>query len=108
MTPLQQALADYLGIRRLLGFELEQTEAVLEKYLTFMERAGASQITTELAVMFAKLPIDADRRWWRQRLGIVRTFARYAATIDPSSGGRHAFCVSAVVRLTVTPVSGNV
>ena len=85
MTDLRQALHDYLTIRRQLGFELQQTEAVLEKYVNFMERAGTSQITTELAVMFAKLPIDADRRWWRQRLGIVRTFARYVATIDPST-----------------------
>jgi integrase/recombinase XerD len=83
MTDLRQALHDYLTIRRRLGFELEQTEAVLEKYVNFMERAGASQISTELAVMFAKLPINAHPRWWQQRLGIVRTFARYVATIDP-------------------------
>ena len=85
MTDLRQALHDYLTVRRQLGFELEQTEAVLEKYVNFMVRAGVTQITTELAVMFAKLPVDADPRWWRQRLGIVRTFARYVATIDPSS-----------------------
>ena len=85
MTDLRQALHDYLTVRRQLGFELEQTEAVLEKYVNFMVRAGVTQITTELAVMFAKLPVDADPRWWRQRLGIVRTFARYVATIDLSS-----------------------
>ena len=73
MIDLRQALHDYLTIRRQLGFELEQTEAVLEKYVNFMERAGASQISTELAVMFAKLPVNAHPRWWRQRLGIVRT-----------------------------------
>ena len=80
MTDLRQALHDYLTVRRQLGFELEQTEAVLEKYVNFMVRAGVTQITTELAVMFAKLPVDADPRWWRQRLGIVRTFARAAAS----------------------------
>jgi integrase/recombinase XerD len=35
--------------------------------------------------MWARLPVDARPFRWRQRLGIVRGFARYLATIDPSS-----------------------
>jgi integrase/recombinase XerD len=85
MTPLRQALGDYLRIRRRLGFELKATERHLEKFVAFLERAGAQRITTELAVMWARLPVDAHAHQWSQRLGMVRGFARYVATIDPDS-----------------------
>ena len=35
---------------------------------------------------WAKLPVDAQPDYWRRRLGWVRGFARYLATIDPESG----------------------
>jgi integrase/recombinase XerD len=85
MTDLRQALADYLRIRRQLGFKLTSDERLLENFGAFLERAGAVRITTELAVVWAKLPVDARPHRWRQRLGIVRSFARYLATIDPDS-----------------------
>jgi integrase/recombinase XerD len=85
MTDLRRALHDYLTIRRQLGFELKHPEHLLEQYVSFLERAGAAHITTELAVMFAKLPVDAHPHRWRQRLGMIRGFARYVATIDPDS-----------------------
>jgi integrase/recombinase XerD len=81
MSPLRQALADYLQIRRRLGFKLTSHEPLLENFVAFLERAGAVSITTELAVMWAKLPADARPDRWRQRLGIVR----YLATIDPAT-----------------------
>ena len=85
MTDLRQALADYLRIRRQLGYKLKADERLLENFVAFLERAGAVRITTELAVMWARLPVDARPHRWRQRLGIVRSFARYLATIDPDS-----------------------
>jgi integrase/recombinase XerD len=85
MSPLRQALADYLQIRRRLGFKLTSDEPLLENFVAFLERAGAVRITTELAVMWAKLPAAARPDRWRQRLGIVRGFAGYLATIDPAT-----------------------
>lgn len=85
MIPLGQALEDYLRIRRRLGFELKSDQLLLENFVAFLERAGAERITTELALMWARLPVDARPHRWRQRLGIVRGFARYLATIDPDS-----------------------
>lgn len=85
MTPLAQALQDYLRIRRRLGFKLKTDQRLLENFVAFLERAGAQRITTELALMWARLPVDARPHRWRQRLGIVRGFARYLATIDPDS-----------------------
>jgi integrase/recombinase XerD len=85
MTDLRQVLRDYLLIRRQLGYKLSADERLLENFVAFLEREGAVRITTELAVMWARLPVDARPHRWRQRLGIVRGFARYLATIDPSS-----------------------
>jgi integrase len=85
MTPLRQALEDYLRIRRRLGFKLKDDQRLLENFVGFLERAGAQRITTELALIWARLPVNARPHRWRQRLGIVRGFARYLATIDPDS-----------------------
>ena len=85
MTPLRQALRDYLRIRRQLGYGLTEDGRLLETFVDFLERAGSSTITTELALTWAKLPAGARAHRWRQRLGIVRRFARYLATIDPDT-----------------------
>jgi integrase/recombinase XerD len=85
MTPLRRALRDYLRIRRQLGFMLKTDGRQLENFVEFLERAGAQRITTELAVMWARLPVGAHPHRWRQRLSIVRGFARYLSTIDPDS-----------------------
>ena len=83
MSPLRAALEDYLQIRRSLGFKLEIDGKMLEDFIAFLERAGAIWVTTELALDWAKLPRDAHPYHWRKRLGVVRLFARYLATIDP-------------------------
>jgi integrase/recombinase XerD len=85
MTSLRQALSDYLRIRRRLGFKLKSDQRLLENFVGFLEQAGATRITTEPALMWARLPVDARPDRWRQRLGIVRGFARYVATLDPKS-----------------------
>lgn len=85
MTTLGQALADYLRIRRRLGFEMPQDGRLLEGFVEFLERAGAERVTTELALAWARLPADAHPHYWRQRLGVARGFARHLATIDPAS-----------------------
>jgi len=85
MSPLREAMHDYLRVRRRLGFELKAHGRQLEDFVNFAERAGAQHITTELALAWAKLPVDARPYCWRRRLGTVRAFARYVATIDPTS-----------------------
>jgi integrase/recombinase XerD len=85
MIPLRQAVADYLRIRRRLGVEMPQDGRLLEGFVEFLERAGAERITTELALMWARMPVDAHPHRWRQRLSVARGFARYLATIDPAS-----------------------
>jgi integrase/recombinase XerD len=85
MSPLRLALRDYLKIRRSLGFKLEWDGRMLEDFIGFLERAGAERITTELALSWARLPRNARPYHRRKRLGVVRLFARYVATIDPQT-----------------------
>jgi integrase len=85
MSSLRDALADYLRVRRRLGFEMPQDGRLLEGFVEFLERAGAERITTELALKWARLPVHAHPHTWRQRLGVARGFARHMATIDPAS-----------------------
>lgn len=46
MTTLRDALADYLRIRRRLGFEMPQDGRLLEGFVGFLEQTGAQRITT--------------------------------------------------------------
>jgi hypothetical protein len=39
MTSLRDALADYLKLRRRLGFEMPQDGRLLEGFVTFLEQA---------------------------------------------------------------------
>ena len=83
MSLLRDAVADYLALRRSLGYRLYNQELLLNDFVAFLERAGADRVTSELAVRWAKLPQHAKPIWWARRLGVVRGFARYLATIDP-------------------------
>jgi integrase/recombinase XerD len=85
VTGLRDALTDYLQLRRRLGFEMPQDGRLLEGFVTFLERAGAQRITTDLALDWARLPGQAHPSYWRQRLSVVRGFARHLATLDPAS-----------------------
>lgn len=83
MSPLDQALADYLTIRRALGYKLERAGKLLAQFVAYLRDVGAKTVTTEKAVAWATLPRGADPGWPGQRLLIVRGFATYLHTIDP-------------------------
>lgn len=85
MTALEQALSDYLRLRRGLGYYLERDQGELERFIEFLQQAGAERITTELAVQWARMPATQHPVIWRKRLSTVRGFARYLATLDPVS-----------------------
>ena len=56
MNPLEQALTEYLSIRRSLGFRLREPEASLRNFVAFLQAEGASYITRELALRWANQP----------------------------------------------------
>jgi integrase len=82
MSGLRESLAEYLAVRRALGYGLEGTERLLRQFLDHLEAAGADQITVERAVAWATLP-GRGAHWHAMRLGAVRGFARYLSEVDP-------------------------
>ena len=83
MTDLRVAVTDYLALRRALGFKLDRAEGLLGGFVDQLEVSGATHITIEAALEWATAPGQASAWWWRQRLGIVRGFARHVQAIDP-------------------------
>jgi integrase len=84
MIPLREALADYLRIRRGLGFALREEGRMLEGFVAFTEQAGRARITTSGALAWAT-QTRGHPHWHHRRLGLVRGFARYVATLDPAT-----------------------
>ncbi len=83
MSPLRSALADYLTVRRALGYKLDKAEWMLGKFIAYLEERGEQTIRTEHAVAWAVLPGGAPS-WHCMRLTVVRGFAAYLQTIDPA------------------------
>ncbi len=83
MTQLRQALADYLQIRRALGYKLERAEKLLVQYLDYLDAVDAEKVTIENAVAWAALPaVGKAGHWWAFRLSAVRGFAKYLHALD--------------------------
>lgn len=82
MNPLRQALADYLSLRRSLGYALQRAEKLLNQFLDYLEECDASVITADLALAWARLPEDGSPLWWAHRLAVVRGFAGYLHVLD--------------------------
>ena len=83
MSILRQAVNDYLTLRRGLGFKLKKHSRFLDEFVTYLERVGASHITSYLALQWATEPQHVQEAEWGARLGVVRGFARYWSATDP-------------------------
>lgn len=83
MSGLSDGLADYLQLRRGLGFALGRPASLLASFVAFAEAEGAGYVTTQLAVEWAVQPAGADRSWHAARLSAVRMFAGYLQALDP-------------------------
>ncbi len=81
--PLDQALADYLSVRRALGFKLDRAQKLLAQFVGYVHDHGADTVTTDLALAWVMLPADAAPRWWQHRMSTVRGFAAYLHNLDP-------------------------
>lgn len=85
MSELSRHVSDYLRLRRALGFKLERAGQLLPQLAAYLESAGATTVTSDLAITWARLPERARPSHWAQRLAIARGFARYLQTIDPAT-----------------------
>lgn len=83
MSGLEQMVADYLLLRRSLGYKLDHAEYILTRFVDYVQTVDSSQaVTVANAVAFATAPPGASRRWQALRLSAIRGFARWAQTID--------------------------
>jgi integrase len=83
MTKLGQALQEYLAVRRALGFKLRTEGNLLQKFVHFAQREGATTITKDLALRWAMQPQNCQPSTWAKRLRMVRQFARFCLGTDP-------------------------
>ncbi len=85
MTALHDKLADYLALRRALGFKLERPSIHLKQFVAYLDERGEETVTIELALTWATLPAGGDPGYWADRLSAVRSFARHLHTLDPAN-----------------------
>jgi integrase len=83
VSALAQAVAEYLELRRGLGYKLEREGRLLPDFVVFLVQEGGSYITAEHARRWAMAPAQATPKWWHTRLGMVRQLARYMLALDP-------------------------
>jgi len=82
MSPIRQAVEQYLRVRRALGYKLLVEGRMLAQFVTILEKNGQDHVTTEAAVEWATAPAGAATRWWAARLTVVRGFARFQTGFD--------------------------
>lgn len=82
MSTLQQAVQDYIEVRRRLGFKLREAGRALIDFAAFLDAHDAQYVTTELALAWAQRPSHALPSYWAARLGYVRGFARHQTAVD--------------------------
>ena len=85
MSGLREALTSYLSLRRGMGFKLDRDEKLLGQFITYLEQRGSGTVTVADALAWATLPAGASPGWLRMRITVVRGFAAYLATLDPSA-----------------------
>ncbi|NCA72007.1 MAG: integrase [Sphingobacteriia bacterium] len=83
MKDLAASLADYLALRRALGFKMKDAPRPLSRFLAFLERHGSAYITRALALQWATQSPTASPAEGARRLTLVRGFARFRAAVDP-------------------------
>jgi integrase/recombinase XerD len=85
VTDLEQAVTDYLAVRRALGYKLVEQGRALRAFVSYLDTVGAPTVTTQLAVAWATQPTGCSPVRWAQRLAVVRGFARHLQAIDPQT-----------------------
>jgi integrase/recombinase XerD len=81
MKTLRHHLADYLKLRRQLGYKLKEAESLLRSFISLVEEEGAELITTKLALRWAARP-GLKPVHSGSRLSTVRRFAAYVSAFD--------------------------
>ena len=70
MSGLRSVLTEYLSLRRALGFKLDRAGRLLPEFVEYLEAAGATTVTTELALAWTNQPPKDRAAWCAERLNI--------------------------------------
>ncbi len=81
MSPLRDALARYVNMRRGFGYKLRKQEPLLMDFVAFMEARTATIITNKLVLEWTTR--TAGPVSWPTRLATVRSFARHLSCTEP-------------------------
>ena len=90
VTALRDLVAEYLALRRALGYTLHREGWLLPRFVTFLESRGQAWITTPLAMAWASEPVGATPSTTAHRLTIIRGFAEYVRAQDRAPKSLHA------------------
>jgi integrase len=83
MSALEQALADYLRLRRSLGHELAEASWLLPGFVAYLDARGARTVTIDAALEWVtQAQTGSGTSVGPRRMTAVRGFARYLAGID--------------------------
>jgi integrase/recombinase XerD len=86
MSPLEQALADYLQLRHSLGHDLAEAGWLLPSFVSYLEDHGLCTVTVEAALAWSQhSPTGKGMSVGPRRMTAARGFARYLSGIDPST-----------------------
>ena len=85
MSDLGVHVDDYLRLRRSLGYKLTREGVVLPRFVQYVEAAGVTTVTTDLAIAWAQLSEGGSAKLRTDRLIAVRGFAKYLTTIDAAT-----------------------
>ena len=83
LEDLHDLVADYLRVRRSLGYKLDNAEYILGRFLAYLHEHDAHGVTVEHALGFATAPPAGTPRTQALRLSAIRCFARWAHCQDP-------------------------
>lgn len=83
MSALEQRVAEYLSIRRALGYKLAGQDAVLRDLAVWLDEQGSGVLTADLVLAWAQARPTSSPNRQRQRLTIARLFAEYLSAVDP-------------------------
>jgi integrase len=80
---MAEQVSQYIQFKRSCGYKFKTQGKELILFAKYAELTGhKGPLTLELAVRWARLPENADRRYWAIRYGHVRRFSQYMILFD--------------------------
>jgi integrase/recombinase XerD len=82
MSPLAAALADYLAVRRAVGYQLTEDGRQLARFVAHLDANRIDTVTVAVALEWAAATPRGGMGY--RRLQVIRGFTRYLQALDPA------------------------